>query len=166
MRYKQKKRATMRSKAYQAAAASPSKVGPSLPLGQRTRAPIAIPGTAISRSASINGALTIDFKSTPRMSGALEHWQYDSFVTRLDDSTIEPAYVTFGLDADGKVERVTMKAGLAACGFQLRLCGSAVRAGRHFALAPVCAANLFKAGLVAPQRCAGRMSAMHGARRW
>ncbi len=34
----------------------------------------------------------------------------DSFVTRFEDRTIEPAYVTFGLDADGKVERVTMKA--------------------------------------------------------
>ena len=39
----------------------------------------------------------------------LEHWQYDTFVTRFEDKTIEPAYVTFGLDADGKVERVTMK---------------------------------------------------------
>jgi hypothetical protein len=55
------------------------------------------------------GALTIDFKPTPRMAGTLEHWQYDTFVTRLDDKTIEPAYVTFSLDADGKVERITMK---------------------------------------------------------
>jgi len=52
----------------------------------------------------------IDFKSTPRMGGPLEHWQYDSFVTRFDDKSIEPAYVTFGLNADGKVERITMKA--------------------------------------------------------
>jgi hypothetical protein len=44
------------------------------------------------------------------MSGALDHWQYDSFVTRFDDKAIEPAYVTFSLDADGKVGRVTMKA--------------------------------------------------------
>jgi len=43
------------------------------------------------------------------MSGALEHYQYDSFVARLDDKSIEPPYVTFGLNADGKVERVTMK---------------------------------------------------------
>ena len=51
-----------------------------------------------------------EFKSTPRMGGTLEHWQYDSFVTRFDDKTIEPAYVTFGLNADGQVERITMKA--------------------------------------------------------
>ncbi|WP_286771873.1 DUF3471 domain-containing protein, partial [Sphingomonas sp. 66-10] len=54
--------------------------------------------------------LRIDFKSTPRMSGRLEHFQYDSFVTRFDDKTIEPAYVTFNLDAEGKIARVTMKA--------------------------------------------------------
>jgi CubicO group peptidase (beta-lactamase class C family) len=30
--------------------------------------------------------------------------------TRFEDRTIEPAYVTFGLDAQGKVERITMKA--------------------------------------------------------
>jgi Domain of unknown function (DUF3471)/Beta-lactamase len=60
--------------------------------------------------AQSKGGLTIDFGSTPRMGGALQHWQYDSFVTRFDDKTIEPAYVTFGLNADGKVERITMKA--------------------------------------------------------
>ena len=54
--------------------------------------------------------LTIDFASTPRMNGQLEHYQYDSFVTRFTDKAIEPAYVTFALDADGAVERVTMKA--------------------------------------------------------
>lgn len=54
--------------------------------------------------------LTIDFASTPRMNGRLEHYQYDSFVTRLTDTSIEPAYVTFSLDVDGAVDRVTMKA--------------------------------------------------------
>jgi hypothetical protein len=44
------------------------------------------------------------------MSGTLEHWQYDSFKTDFTDKTIEPAYVTFGIDANGKVDRVTMKA--------------------------------------------------------
>jgi CubicO group peptidase (beta-lactamase class C family) len=60
--------------------------------------------------AVVDGTLRIDFKSTPRMGGALEHWQYDTFVTRFDDKTIEPAYVTFGLDADGKIARITLKA--------------------------------------------------------
>jgi hypothetical protein len=43
------------------------------------------------------------------MGGTLEHWQYDSFVTRFDDKALEPAYVTFSLDAGGKVELITMK---------------------------------------------------------
>ena len=43
------------------------------------------------------------------MGGRLDHWQYDTFITSLDDKAIEPAYVTFALDKDGKVERVTMK---------------------------------------------------------
>jgi hypothetical protein len=57
----------------------------------------------------VNEKLTIDFKSTPRMGGTLEHWQYDTFITRFTDNTIEPAYVTFDLDAEGKIDRITMK---------------------------------------------------------
>lgn len=41
--------------------------------------------------------------------GDLEHFQYDTFVARWDDRTIEPAYVTFALDAKGGIERITMK---------------------------------------------------------
>ena len=96
-------------KAYQTAAATPAKVGPSLPL-DRYVGTYSDPWYGNIEVAQSNGGLTIDFKSTPRMGGALAHWQYDSFVTRFDDKTIEPAYVTFGLNADGKVERITMKA--------------------------------------------------------
>ena len=56
------------------------------------------------------GKLNIDFKSTPQMTGVLEHWQYDTFITRFTDKTIEPAYVTFSLGADGQPDRITMKA--------------------------------------------------------
>jgi CubicO group peptidase (beta-lactamase class C family) len=104
-----KKRVQEALKAYQAAAATPAKVGPSLPL-DRYVGSYSDPWYGKIEIAQSNGGLTIDFKSTPRMGGALEHWQYDSFVTRFDDKTIEPAYVTFGLNADGKVERITMKA--------------------------------------------------------
>jgi len=97
-------------KAYQSAAAKPVKVGPSLSLAHYAGAYSDPWYGNIEVAQSKGGALTIDFKSTPRMGGTLEHWQYDSFITRFDDKTIEPAYVTFGLDADGKVERVTMKA--------------------------------------------------------
>jgi CubicO group peptidase (beta-lactamase class C family) len=96
-------------KMYQAAAAKPAKIGPSLPLA-RYVGTYTDPWYGNIEIAQSKGGLTIDFKSTPRMGGPLKHWQYDSFITQFDDKTIEPAYVTFGLDADGKVERVTMKA--------------------------------------------------------
>ena len=53
--------------------------------------------------------LLIDFTNTPRMTGRLVHHQYDTFVARFDDRGIEPAYVTFALDADGKVKGATLK---------------------------------------------------------
>jgi CubicO group peptidase (beta-lactamase class C family) len=96
-------------KAYKSAAAKPAKVGPSLALA-RYAGTYADPWYGSIGIAQVKGKLAIDFKSTPRMGGTLEHWQYDSFVTRFDDKTIEPAYVTFGLNADGQVERITMKA--------------------------------------------------------
>jgi CubicO group peptidase (beta-lactamase class C family) len=54
--------------------------------------------------------LRIDFRQSPGMVGALEHHRHDTFIARWDDAAIEPAYVTFNLDADGKVARITMKA--------------------------------------------------------
>jgi CubicO group peptidase (beta-lactamase class C family) len=95
-------------KAYNTTAATPAHIGPSLAL-DRYAGTYADPWYGNIEIAQAAGKLTIDFKSTPRMGGTLEHWQYDSFITRFDDKTIEPAYVTFGLNADGKVERVTMK---------------------------------------------------------
>jgi CubicO group peptidase (beta-lactamase class C family) len=83
--------------------------GPSLPLARYTGT-YKDPWYGNIEIATVDGRLNIDFKSTPHMGGVLEHWQYGTFVTRFDDKTIEPAYVTFGLDADGKVDRVTMKA--------------------------------------------------------
>ena len=54
--------------------------------------------------------LTIDFPHSTGMDGRLTHHQYDTFRTNPTQRWIEPAYVTFALDADGKVDRVTMKA--------------------------------------------------------
>jgi CubicO group peptidase (beta-lactamase class C family) len=96
-------------KNYKAVAAKPAKAGPSLPLSHYVGT-YSDPWYGNIEIGQSKFGLTIDFKSTPRMSGALEHWQYDSFTTRLDDKTIEPAYVTFGLNADGRVERITMRA--------------------------------------------------------
>lgn len=56
------------------------------------------------------GTLRVDFSQTPNMAGTLRHWQYDTFRVDWDDTSIEPAYMTFALDADGRVARITMKA--------------------------------------------------------
>lgn len=54
--------------------------------------------------------LRIDFLQTPGMAGTLRHWQYDTFRADWDDASIEPAYVTFSLDAEGNVAQIRMKA--------------------------------------------------------
>ena len=50
--------------------------------------------------------LWVDFTTTPRMEGRLVHRQYDTFVTEFTDPTIEPALLTFQLDAKGGIDRV------------------------------------------------------------
>lgn len=104
-----KKRVAAGVAALKAQQAKPAKVGPSLPLG-RYAGTFTDPWYGNIEIKPAGKGLAIDFKSTPRMGGRLEHWQYDTFVTRFDDKTIEPAYVTFALDAEGKVDRITMKA--------------------------------------------------------
>ena len=101
--------------ALEAATAGASKhTKPSLPLGQYAGdyvdnwyGPIAV---AFDKGAGDRQGLRIDFRQTPNMAGTLEHYQYDTFIARWDDAAIEPAYVTFNLDAEGKVARITMKA--------------------------------------------------------
>lgn len=88
------------------ARAAPSK--PSLPLANYAGA-YADPWYGPIAITERKGALRIDFRQTPNMAGNLEHWQYDTFRTHWDDATIEDAYVTFALDAEGKVDRITMK---------------------------------------------------------
>lgn len=86
----------------------PASIGPSLPL-ERYAGTYIDPWygkVVVGRSPQ---GLTIDFTSTPRMRGRLEHFQYDTFITKLDDQAIEPAYVTFTLDAEGHADRATLK---------------------------------------------------------
>jgi CubicO group peptidase (beta-lactamase class C family) len=89
-------------------AAAPVESKPTLPLPQYAGRYVDAWYGAIAVGSDPNG-LTINFTNTPNMGGRLEHWQYDTFVARFDDTGIEPAYVTFGLGAEGKVERITMK---------------------------------------------------------
>ena len=91
-----------------AASSKPAPVGPSLPL-DRYVGTYVDPWYGRIRVTKGPAGLAVDFLSTPRMRGPLDHWQYDSFVARFTDKTIEPAYLTFALDADGHVAAITLK---------------------------------------------------------
>jgi CubicO group peptidase (beta-lactamase class C family) len=57
------------------------------------------------------GKLFINFTHTPSLAGDLEHWQYDTFVARWKNRTLDAdAYVTFTLKPDGTIDEVRMKA--------------------------------------------------------
>ncbi|HJS80230.1 MAG TPA: serine hydrolase [Vitreimonas sp.] len=57
-----------------------------------------------------DGKLMMNFTLTPGMTGELTHFQYDTFRVDWRDRLIEPAYVTFALDAEGKIDRASMRA--------------------------------------------------------
>lgn len=95
--------------ALKAADATPAAVGPSLALA-RYAGDYVDPWYGPITIRAEGDRLKIDFKQSPGMTGTLEHWQYDSFRTRWDDKSFEPAYVTFALDPAGKIDRITMRA--------------------------------------------------------
>jgi CubicO group peptidase (beta-lactamase class C family) len=94
--------------AVNAKVAAPAASKPTLPLAQYAGRYVDAWYGPISIDAGAQG-LRVDFTNTPNMGGRLEHYQYDTFIARFDDANIEPAYVTFALGAEGKVERITMK---------------------------------------------------------
>ena len=57
----------------------------------------------------VGKGLAIDFPHSTGMEGPLTHYQYDTFKTNPALNWVEPAYVTFSIGAEGKVDRVTMK---------------------------------------------------------
>ena len=89
--------------------AQPAKVGPSLPLGSYA-GDYNDPWYGTIKIRELKGQLSIEFPHSPGMTALLDHWQYDTFRTRFTEKSFEPAYVTFNLDAAGKIERITMKA--------------------------------------------------------
>ena len=96
------------AKQVQGAEATPAPVGPSLPL-ERYVGDYTDPWYGTIRVRLANAGLAIDFPHSSGMGGALTHYQYDTFRTRPALNWVEPAYVTFSIDENGKVDRVTMK---------------------------------------------------------
>ncbi|MEO9214595.1 MAG: DUF3471 domain-containing protein, partial [Rhodanobacter sp.] len=94
------------------AAATHPERGPSLPLSGYAgvyRDPWY--GTAtITQDKGNKGALSISFDRTPGLHGTLEHVQYDTFRTHWAMPNVEDADVTFALNPDGSIDRMSMKA--------------------------------------------------------
>jgi len=54
--------------------------------------------------------LAIRFGHSPVLVGDLEHWQYDTFLVRWRDRELRAdAFLTFALDAEGAIDRISMK---------------------------------------------------------
>jgi CubicO group peptidase (beta-lactamase class C family) len=57
-----------------------------------------------------NGQLAIQFTHSPHLTGTLEHFQYDTFIARWRDRSMDAdAYVTFALNPDGSIREVKMQ---------------------------------------------------------
>jgi CubicO group peptidase (beta-lactamase class C family) len=55
------------------------------------------------------GKLSIYFTHSPDLAGDLEHWQYDTFIARWKNRTLDAdAYVTFSLKPDGTIDQMRM----------------------------------------------------------
>ncbi|HET8749812.1 MAG TPA: serine hydrolase [Sphingomicrobium sp.] len=96
------------AKQVQTASSKPAAIGPSLPLDHYAGS-YTDPWYGTIKVSQSGKGLRIDFPHSSGMEGPLTHYQYDTFKTNPTLDWVEPAYVTFSIDADGKVDRVTMK---------------------------------------------------------
>ena len=119
--------------ALQAPAAQPARVGPSLPIA-RYAGDYADPWYGTINIREQDGKLHVAFPHSPGLTATLDHWQYDTFKTRFNDTSMEPAYVTFQLDAAGPGRPDHDARGLAARRLQLRLSRPAVHPRRSDAV--------------------------------
>lgn len=99
--------ADMKLKKYEERRATASK--PSLPIAQYAGEYLD-PWYGRATVREENGKLLLSFDQTPGMVGELEHWHYDTFKVHWRDRTIEDAWVTFWLNADGSVNQFKMAA--------------------------------------------------------
>jgi CubicO group peptidase (beta-lactamase class C family) len=55
------------------------------------------------------GKLVVQLSASPTYVGDLEHWQYDSFLSRWRDPVAEKTFVSFTLNATGEVDEMKLK---------------------------------------------------------
>lgn len=96
------------AKQVQSAGAARAKVGPSLPL-DRYVGDYTDPWYGTIKVQRSGSGLAILFPHSSGMEGPLTHYQYDTFRTNPSLKWVEPAFVTFSIGEDGKVDRITMK---------------------------------------------------------
>ncbi|MFB0516800.1 MAG: DUF3471 domain-containing protein, partial [Candidatus Neomarinimicrobiota bacterium] len=63
-------------------------------------------------TATINhtkGRLVLHMNNHPNVEGVLEHWHYDTFVSKWNDPMWGESYVTFVLDSEGEVAEFSVK---------------------------------------------------------
>ena len=96
------------AKHVQTAEAKPVKIGPSLPIANYV-GDYTDPWYGTIKVRQSGKGLAIEFPHSTGMEGPLTHYQYDTFKMNPALDWVEPAYVTFAIGADGKVDRVTMK---------------------------------------------------------
>jgi CubicO group peptidase (beta-lactamase class C family) len=96
------------AKQVQTAEAKPAQIGPSLPLANYV-GDYTDPWYGTIKVRQAGKGLAIDFPHSSGMEGPLTHYQYDTFKTHPVLDWVEPAYVSFSIDANGKVDHVTMK---------------------------------------------------------
>ena len=96
------------AKQLQTAEAKPAPIGPSLPL-ERYAGEYSDPWYGTIKVSYVANSLKVVFPHSSGMEGPLTHYQYDTFKTNPALKWVEPAYMSFSVGADGKVERVTMK---------------------------------------------------------
>lgn len=57
-----------------------------------------------------NGKLRMTFSHSPALTGELEHFQYDTFIARWQDRSLDAdAFVTFSLTPEGAIDEIKMK---------------------------------------------------------
>lgn len=83
---------------------------------------------------SRSGGLEIRFTHSPSLTGTLEHFQFDTFIARWKDRSMNAdAYVTFSLQPEGTIAGVRMKAVSALTDFSFDF--------HHLVLSPVAAGS-------------------------